>query len=557
MSSAMQFRILHSSCAAKARPFLALSSTLIPTNVYGSSKHCAHVAYSAIKQLSARRQFHVSVGRKQGILSSLLQTAKSRNPITSEWYGQATHETHPDLIAKGELTHGIRGGEYEARRQKLMNGLPKGSIVFAFGARLLFFAPHVFHQYRQDSDFFYLTGWNEPNSVVVLEKNEHANRGYTMTMFVNPKMPEKELWEGPRNGIETAVSLFGADEARPINEFKAYAENLAATLRSQGSVDGSYIYADFGNDHDVVHSKQCEMLKTLLKRESLGPRVHRLTTKVQQMRLIKSRSEIALMRKASKVSSLAFKKTMQLCHPGLSEAALQASFEHACKMFSANDSSAGSSADQAALIRPAYVPVFASGEHALCMHYVQNSGIVKDGDLVLTDAGAEFAGYASDITRTFPINGRFSDSQRDLYSAVLSTQQQMIQLCHTESEYSLNEIHRRSTHILAEELKQIGFNASDRDISEILYPHHIAHYLGIDVHDTMEMTRSQRLKANMVVTIEPGIYVPYDSRFPKAFQGIGIRIEDDIVVGKTKQDIENLSTCTPKTVEEIETCMAT
>ncbi|KAJ1799199.1 aminopeptidase [Coemansia sp. RSA 2399] len=491
--------------------------------------------------------------KAQGILASLLQTAKSKDPITSQWCGQATHKTHPDLIHENETTHGIKATEYEARRQRLVRDLPKGSVAVVFSAPMLFVAPHVFHQFRQDSDFYYLTGWNEPNSVAVIEKSEHTSRGYTLTMFVNDKDPEKELWEGPRNGIEAAVSLFGADEARPIGEFKRHAEKLVSSL-SNKEPDDSPIYADLDTDYDIQRSMHCKVFKKLLRQKSLGSRVHRLTAQIQQLRLIKSPAEIDLMREASRISSLAFIKTMQACRPGISEAALQSAFEHACKSAPVHSSSG---MDQAALVRSAYVPVFASGEHALCMHYVQNSGIMKDGDLILVDAGAEFAAYASDITRTFPVSGRFSDAQRDLYSAVMSVQQQMVQLCHSNSEYSLNEIQRRSTRVLAQELKQIGFHASDSDISNRLYPHHIAHYLGIDVHDTMDMTRSQRLKPNMVVTIEPGIYVPYDDKFPKAFQGIGIRIEDDIVVGRAEKDIENLATLCPKTVEDIEACMLT
>ncbi|KAJ2510907.1 aminopeptidase [Coemansia sp. RSA 1939] len=487
----------------------------------------------------------------------------SKDPITSQWYGQASHETHPELIQETETTYGIDAAEYEARRQSLVRDLPSGSTAIVFSASMLFIAPHVFHQFRQDSDFYYLTGWNEPNSIAVIEKSEHTSRGYILTMFVSDKDPEKELWEGPRNGVEAAVSLFGADEARPIGEFKRYAEKLAKTLDKQGP-DGNLIYTDLDADFDIQRSTHCKVLKELLRQKNLGARTHRLTSKIQQLRLIKSQAEIELMREAGRISTLAFIKIMRECRPGMSEAELQAIFEHECKTaLRSNDSGGGdrsrssssSSMNQAVLTRPAYVPVFASGEHALCMHYVQNSGIMKGGDLILVDAGAEFASYASDITRTFPVSGRFSDAQRDLYNAVLSVQQQMVRLCHAESEYSLNEIQHRSTRVLKEELKQIGFDASERDISNRLYPHHIAHYLGIDVHDTMDLTRSQRLKPNMVVTIEPGIYVPYDSKFPKAFQGIGIRIEDDVVVGRTLNDIENLSASCPKTTEDIEACM--
>ncbi|KAJ2820912.1 aminopeptidase [Coemansia erecta] len=511
------------------------------------SAQCSRSAGRNTAGLAARVQGLHTSSPGRSFLSTLLQTAKSKNPITTQWYGQPAHETHPELVAHGETTPGIAQSEYDQRRRKVVKDLPDGSTLFLFSSPMHFVSPHVFHEFRQDSDFYYLTGWNEPDSVAVIQKSQFAKRGYTMTMFIRPKEPEKELWEGPRSGLEAAVAVFGADEARPVREFAKRAAKLVADARSKP------IYAELDGEHGLVRSDQCSELRQILKREDAGARVRRLTTLVQRARLIKSAAELQLMREAGRVSAVAFVETMRACRPGLCESTLQSTFAHAAKMALAGSESVP---DRSTLTRPAYVPVFASGEHALCMHYVLNNGPVRDGDLVLVDAGAEYAAYAADITRTFPAAGRFSEPQRDLYSAVLSVQEQMIRLCHAGSGYPLNEIHRCSTHALATELKQIGFRAAERDIDRILYPHHIAHYLGLDVHDTIDMTRSQPLKSNMVVTIEPGIYVPYDDRFPKAFQGIGIRIEDDIVVGQAESDIENLTANAPKSLADIEACMA-
>ncbi|KAJ2491820.1 aminopeptidase [Coemansia sp. RSA 2050] len=506
-------------------------------------------------QAPCSRGFHIAANAKRSFLSSLLQTAKSNNPITGQWYGQPTHETHPELVSPAEVTHGITKSEYEARRQQLVQDMPAGSTLVLFSSRMYFVSPHVFHGFRQDSDFFYLTGWNEPDSVVVIEKSATASRGYTMVMFVNSKDPKKEVWEGPRNGIEAAVSLFGADEARPVAEFRKYAAKLTGRLQDRKSRDGAYVFADLDAEHGLLRSRECDAFRDQLKRDNMGSHVRRLSPLVQQQRLIKSSAEIQLMREAGRISALGFGQLMQKCRPGLSESTLQAVFEHATQMALVSQHEDGSVVDRSALSRPAYVPVFASGEHALCMHYVQNASPAKSGDLILVDAGTEYAAYASDITRTFPVNGRFTQPQRDLYSALLSVHEQMVRLCCVESGYSLNEVHRRSAKLLATELKQIGLDVSDRDIDEQLFPHHIGHYLGMDVHDTVDISRSQQLKRNMVVTIEPGVYVPYDNRFPKAFQGIGIRIEDDIVVGQTESDIENLTARAPRSVEEIEACV--
>ncbi|KAJ2851504.1 aminopeptidase [Coemansia brasiliensis] len=506
---------------------------------------------SACRSGLAIRALHSSrTGR--GLLSTLLQTPNSKDPITSQWLGQPAHATHPELVGKGETTPGISQSEYDQRRRQLVDSLPDSSLAFVFSAQMHFVSPHVFHKFRQDSDLFYLTGWNEPESVAVIQKAPLTERGYTMTMFVRPKAPETELWEGPRSGLEAAVSVFGADEAWPIHDFARYAAQLVTDARAS-SAGGWSVYADLDNEHGMTRSSQCGELQRILQREQAGSHVHRLTSLVQRARLIKSPAEIQLMREAGRISSAAFTAVMRACRPGLSEATLQSTFEHASRQSLVDAGSA--TADLSALTRPAYVPVFAAGEHALCMHYVLNNGPLRDGDLVLADAGAEYAAYASDITRSFPVSGRFSEPQRDLYSAVLNVQEQMIRLCHASSGYSLNEIHRSSTSALIAELKQIGFHASERDVETRLYPHHIAHYLGLDVHDTVDMTRSQTLKPNMVVTIEPGLYVPYDDCFPKAFRGIGIRIEDNIVVGHSEAEIENLSTSAPKSIADIESCM--
>lgn len=482
------------------------------------------------------RHLHSTAPRGRGILGGLLQTASTNNPVTSQWSGQPLHRTHPHLVSKAQLTPGLTPQEYESRRQQLVSQLPDNALAVSFGAQQQFSAPHVFYGFRQNADFHYLTGWNEPGAALVLEKSRTSERGYTMTLFARAKDPQGEVWEGPRNGLEAAVDLFGADEAWPLDEFQG---------RVQKRLTGREppVYVDLESEHGVEKTKECAQLRLWLKRQRMGGQIRRLTTLVQQQRLVKSPAEIGLLKTAGRASSLAFQQMLRACQPGISESLLQSHLEHAFKT---------SMPGQAALIRPAYVPVFAAGDHALCMHYVQNSGTLREGDLVLVDAGAEYAGYCSDISRTFPISGRWSPAQRDLYSVVLSVQRQMIGLCNREAGYSLNEIHRKSTHLMRTELKQIGFDASEHYIDRHLYPHHISHYLGMDLHDTLDISRSQMLKPNMVVTIEPGLYVPYDSRFPRAFQGMGIRIEDDVVVGSTGGDTVNLTELAPKTLEAIE-----
>ncbi|CAG8447958.1 2185_t:CDS:10 [Scutellospora calospora] len=261
---------------------------------------------------------------------------------------------------------------------------------------------------------------------------------------------------------------------------------------------------------------------------------------IQELRLIKSDSEIALMKKSGEIAGKAFIQTMKFTKPGLSEHDLYAKIDFECRIQGAQSL--------------AYVPVVAGGINALTMHYVRNDMILQDGDLVLLDAGGEYCGYASDVTRTWPVNGKFTQPQKELYEAVLNVNRRCIKLCTEAENISLNGIHEISVEFMKEELLNIGFDLVEGDIERVLYPHHVGHYLGLDVHDTHYIDRSRRLSRGMVITIEPGIYIPPNEAYPKKYHGMGIRIEDNVVVGATDPIV--LSSTTPKEVIDIEYCMA-
>jgi intermediate cleaving peptidase 55 len=200
--------------------------------------------------------------------------------------------------------------------------------------------------------------------------------------------------------------------------------------------------------------------------------------------------------------------------------------------------------------RPAYVPVVASGANSLIIHYTTNNHVARSGEMLLIDAGCEYRGYASDITRSYPVNGRFTSPQRDLYSAVLSAQKILVSLCHESAGISLLELHSRSCDLLRKELKNIGIDVSSWVLASALYPHFVGHPIGIDLHESAHFDRSTPLKTGMVVTVEPGIYVPPTPSFPRAFHNIGIRIEDEVLIG-TEHPIV-LSACAPKEIEDVE-----
>lgn len=241
---------------------------------------------------------------------------------------------------------------------------------------------------------------------------------------------------------------------------------------------------------------------------------------VLEMRSVKSEAEQRVMKLAGQLSGDAHAKTMRFTGPGRSEADLAAHFEYICALGGAE--------------RPAYVPVVASGSNALMIHYTANNQVMEEGEMVLMDAGCELHGYASDITRTWPVSGTFTSPQKDLYTAVLNTLKICTELCTAENQVSLFDVHRQSVETLRAELRQIGFGSESAfgltlgDMDR-LYPHFVSHAIGVDLHESGDM-RAKKLEDGMVVTIEPGVYVPPDPMFPKAFHNMGIRLEDDILV---------------------------
>ncbi|KAH8550463.1 peptidase M24 [Umbelopsis sp. PMI_123] len=471
-------------------------------------------------------------------------------------YGQPVFETHPYAIQKNELTPGISALEYEMRRTALMKSLEENSLVVSLGYRTRYMSNNVFYQFHQNTDFWYLTGFNEPDAAVILEKDS-SPKGYKMTMFGLPKNPSIELWDGPRTGLDGIIEKFGADEAFTSMQFPSRlkeAINNAKSIyvdtnMSSGSILSSsepaknlisYGMATDWSNWQVggVAGLLTKIIQSLESYGKISKPVKQLSPLVQEFRNIKSDAEAKVMRKSGEISSKAFIEAMKFTKPGITEGQLWAKLDFECRM-------RGSS-------MLAYVPVVAGGPNALSMHYVRNDMKLRDGDLVLVDCGGEYNGYASDITRTWPVNGKFSEPQKKLYQAVLNVNKACIKLCTESHNLSLHGIHDLSVRLMKQELDKINFPVKSGDVERILYPHHVGHYLGLDVHDCHDLDRSRRLKKGMVITIEPGIYVPYDNRFPEEYQGIGIRIEDNVCIGK--EDPWVLTATAPKEIVDIEFC---
>ena len=366
----------------------------------------------------------------------------------------------------------------------------------------------MFYEFHQDPDFFYLTGFNEPDALAVIAKGNGGHN--TFHLYVREKDPKAEIWDGARSGTQAALDVFNADETGDINRMN---DIIAPLIKDAGEV-----YTDLRSP-DIrlsaisrfLHgpSKRSEGFAGLLETN----KVRALRPLINDLRVVKSEAEIRLMRRAGQASGRAFTETMRQSFRG--ERDLDAFLEYRIKSQGCDGLS--------------FEPVVAGGSNALSIHYVRNDDVLHDGQLVLVDGGGECGGYIADITRTWPVNGRFSGPQRDLYEALLTVQRSCVSQCRESADTTLDKLHEIAEHSLGEELKQLGFDLSGNAM-ETLFPHHLGHYIGLDVHDSVGYPRKNKLKAGQCITVEPGVYVPSDDRWPEQFRGMGIRIEDSVCV---------------------------
>ncbi|EGF97535.1 X-Pro aminopeptidase [Melampsora larici-populina 98AG31] len=521
-------------------------------------------------------------------VSSKVPSSETTSP--REYFGQPLPFTHPHLLKSDETTIGITAREYADRRKKLMDKLEDGSVVILAGGRLQWMAHHVFYPFRQSSDFWYLTGFQEPDSCLVLEKG-NSEKGYEMTLFVRPKDLSKELWEGARTGVEGVVRWFAADKAFDIDQLATKlrplltqstnipiyldlpddAESLMRIRKSGSSLMNffspsasqdadliSLLSSPFRNSRNQNDIEAClnvlatapmRQIRSRSKKSSKYRPIESLKRKLVPLKMIKSPAELKLLRKACDITARGHKAAMRLAaqtseHKSQTEYDLVRAFETTCQ---GDPVGFGG--------RMGYVPVCAAGDAALTVHYTANDRMLQAGNqMVLLDAGFEYAGYLADITRSFPSgnDGKFTSPQRDLYEAVLSVQKDLISRCTEEESVSLSSLHRASCQLLRSALSQLGFDLKVPGTLEQLYPHYIGHPVGTDLHDTPTLDRTTQLKSGSVITIEPGIYVPHDDCFPSEFHGIGIRIEDMVQI--KKKDYIVLSCNTPKEVIDVEAC---
>ncbi|KAL4804374.1 peptidase M24, structural domain-containing protein [Aspergillus unguis] len=444
-------------------------------------------------------------------------------------FGQPLHETHPHLLEPGELTPGISALEYAQRRSRLANKLPKHAVAVLAAAEVTYKASGIFNEYRQDSNFFYLTGFNEPNALAIIV-NDGSGDNHIFHLYNREKDAKAELWDGARSGTQAAMDVFNADETGDIERIGEILPKVLA--------DATEIYTDiptFNPGRSSLHRYlygpigASEKLKKLVDPNNVKP----LRPILNEMRAFKSEEEVLQLRRVGQASGRAFTESMR--HKFTGEKILTSFLECNFKINGCDTS--------------AFIPVVAGGSNALSIHYTRNDDVLKEGDMVLVDGGGEMGTYISDITRTWPVNGKFTDPQRDLYNAVLNVHRSCVSLCRESAGLSLDRLHGVAENGLKDQLQQLGFDLSG-DALRTLFPHHLGHYIGLDVHDCPGYSRGYDLKAGQCITIEPGIYVPDDDRWPAKFRGIGIRIEDSVCVGDDNPIV--LTTEAVKEVDDIE-----
>ncbi len=429
--------------------------------------------------------------------------------------------------------------EFGRRRKQLMRMMGKDTIAIIPTASELLRNRDVEFPFRADSDFYYLTGFHEPDAVAVLIPGRPHGE---YLLFCRERDPEMETWTGKRAGTQGAVDDFDADDAFPIGDIDEILPGLMECCERVFYTMGSRPQFD---------QRVMEWLNRLREGARTGLRAPdefvSLEHLLHDMRLYKSRSEIRVMRTAARVACRAHIRAMQSCRPEMSEFEVEAELLHEFR--------------RAGMV-PAYSSIVGGGANGCVLHYTENNAALQDGDLLLIDAGAEYDCYASDVTRTFPVNGRFSAAQKALYEVVLAAQTAAIKKVRSGNHW--NAPHQAAVRVLTRGLVKLGILKGKpaelirNEAYRRFYMHRTGHWLGMDVHDVGDYKVGgawRELEPGMVLTVEPGLYIPAGSRgVAKKWWNIGIRIEDDVLVTSDEPDV--LSKAAPRTVAEIEALMA-
>ncbi|MEX0730514.1 MAG: Xaa-Pro aminopeptidase [Aquisalimonadaceae bacterium] len=430
--------------------------------------------------------------------------------------------------------------EYQHRRRELMSMMGENTVAVLAAAPEQVRNRDVLYPYRQDSDFYYLTGFPEPESVLVLVPGrEHGE----YVLFCRERDPDREVWDGPRAGQEGACEHYGADDAFPIDDIDDILPGLLEGRRKVYSMVGQ------NAEMDQILFGWVNQIRSRARQGARAPEEFvSLEHLLHEMRVIKSAAEIRLMRDAAQIAVAAHRRAMEVCRPGMREYEVEAEFAGIFRRQNGQH---------------AYSPIVGGGRNGCILHYVENTAELNDGDLLLIDAGCELDCYASDITRTFPVNGRFSGEQRAVYEVVLAAQLAAIEEVRIGNHW--NQPHEAAIRVLTQGLIDLGVLQGELDglieteAYRPFYMHRTGHWLGMDVHDVGDYKvdgQWRELEPGMVLTVEPGLYIAEGTPGVDArWCNIGVRIEDDVAVTRDGPDV--ISAGAPKTVDEIEALMRT
>ncbi|MCI1898239.1 MAG: Xaa-Pro aminopeptidase [Enterobacter sp.] len=429
--------------------------------------------------------------------------------------------------------------EYLRRRQALLAKMQPGSAALIFAAPEAIRSNDSEYPYRQSSDFWYFTGFNEPEALLVLIKSDDTHNH--SVLFNRVRDLTAEIWFGRRLGQEAAPEKLGVERALAFSEINEQLYQLLNGLDVVYHAQGEYTYAD-----DIVFAALDKLRKGSRQNLTAPASLTDWRPVVHEMRLFKSPEEIAVLRRAGEISALAHTRAMEKCRPGLFEYQLEGEILHEFSRHGARF--------------PSYNTIVGGGENGCILHYTENESELRNGDLVLIDAGCEYRGYAGDITRTFPVNGRFTPAQRAIYDIVLDSLETALSLFRPGT--SIQEVTSVVVRIMVTGLVELGILKGEIDeliadnAHRAFFMHGLSHWLGLDVHDVggYGVDRSRTLEPGMVITVEPGLYIAPDADVPAQYRGIGIRIEDDIVI--TENGNENLTATVVKKADDIEALMA-
>jgi Xaa-Pro aminopeptidase len=424
------------------------------------------------------------------------------------------------------------------RRRRLLDAMLPDSVALLIGATPVTRSADTEYPFRQNSDFWYMTGFDHPNAVAVLRKGP----GPEFTLFVEPRDSAAETWTGYRPGLEGAKRDYGADVAFPAEELLERVPELITDARR--------IYHQLGRN-EALDARLVGTLDEMRLRSRAGriPASELVDPReiIHEMRLRKSEAELDLMRRASAITAEAHREAARLAREGRHEYELEAVLDYTFRRRGGTG--------------PAYTTIVGGGRNATILHYVANDQPLRNGDLVLIDAGCEYHGYAADVTRTYPVGGRFEGAARELYEVVLGAQLASLEVAQPGA--TLVQVHDASVTTLVQGMVDVGLLSGDpaeliaAEAYRSYYMHNTSHWLGLDVHDVGAYRAGgepRTLQPGMCFTIEPGLYVPEDDEnADPRFRGIGIRIEDDVVVTETGH--ENLTAAIPKRPEDVEAWM--